>query len=178
MKLLERRRRPYIGIMLTIALVAMLSILHPSAFAALSTASVRRPARNFTLHDSTGAPIQLSDYRGKVVLLDCWATWCTGCKEEIPWYIEFETKYRDLGLVSIGVAMDVEGWPVVKPYLEQHPINYRIVVADADFAKRYAVTSLPVTLLIDRSGRVADTHVGVVVKNEWEKEIRELLQEK
>jgi len=59
----------------------------------------------------------------------------------------------------VGVAMDEEGWQTVKTYLEQHPINYRIVVGDGDFAKLYGVTSLPVTLLIDRRGRIADAHV-------------------
>jgi hypothetical protein len=81
-------------------------------------------------------------------------------------------------LVPIGVAMDDEGWQVVKPYPEQHPINYRIVVANAEFAKLYPITNLPMTLLIDRRGRIADSYVGVVVKNSWEQEIRTLLQEK
>jgi cytochrome c biogenesis protein CcmG/thiol:disulfide interchange protein DsbE len=74
--------------------------------------------------------------------------------------------------------MDAEGWPIVKPYLEKHPINYRILVGDADVAKLYDIKNLPVTLLIDRRGRIADAHVGMVVKDAWEKEIRKLLQEK
>jgi hypothetical protein len=67
--------------------------------------------------------------------------------------------------------------PSLTVELEQHPIHYRIVVADADFAKSYATTSMPVTLLIDRGGRIADAHVGIVVKEAWEEEIRQLLQE-
>jgi cytochrome c biogenesis protein CcmG/thiol:disulfide interchange protein DsbE len=161
-----------------IVFIAGFGIGRQRADAAKADAGSRKIAPSFALKDANGARVRLSDYKGKVVLLDVWATWCTGCKVEIPWYIEFNTKYKDLGLVSIGVAMDAEGWPVVRPYLEQHPINYRIVVADADFSKRYAVTSMPVTLLIDRRGRIADEHVGIVGKEAWAEEIRQLLQEK
>lgn len=138
----------------------------------------RQPAPDFVLHDAKGAPIKLSAYRGKVVLLDFWATWCGGCKQEIPWYIEFQKAYHKRGLVSIGVAMDDEGWKTVKPYLAEHPINYSIVVTDPAVTKDYGVQSLPVTLLIDRSGRIADSHTGVVDKDAWEREIRTLLQER
>jgi peroxiredoxin len=138
----------------------------------------RQPAPDFVLSDATGAPIRLSDYKGQVVLLDFWATWCTGCKQEIPWFIDFDTKYRGQGLASIGVSMDDEGWKTVKPYLADHPITYHVVVADADIAKRFHITNLPVTLLIDRDGRIADSHLGVVDKEAWEKKIQALLQER
>ena len=75
------------------------------------------------------------------------------------------------------MAMDAEGWPLVKPYLAQHPINYPIVVGNADIAKSYGVASIPVTLLIDRRGRIADAHAGMVIKDAWEKAIRKLLAE-
>jgi peroxiredoxin len=152
-------------------------LLCPSAASIITPAAQRAAAPDFTLNDSKGAPVALSEYKGKVVLLDVWATWCTGCKVEIPWYIEFEKKYRRRGLASIGVAMDEEGWKAVTPYLRKKPINYPIVVGDADFAKAYGVTSLPLTLLIDREGRIADVHAGMVVKSAWEQEILTLLQE-
>jgi cytochrome c biogenesis protein CcmG/thiol:disulfide interchange protein DsbE len=137
----------------------------------------RTTAPNFSLRDAKGARVQLSNYRGKVVLLDFWATWCTGCKVEIPWYIEFENTYRSKGLVSIGVAMDEEGWQTVTPYLTDHPINYHIVVADAIVSQKYRIASLPLTLLIDRKGNIAESFAGVVDKSAWEARIRELLQE-
>jgi len=154
-----------------------------SATGADSSTGVRAPADrtmapDFTLADAAGKTIKLSGYRGKVVLLDFWATWCTGCKVEIPWYMEFQRKYARQGLTSIGVAMDEEGWQKVRPYLQAHPINYPIVLGNPDLVKPYEVTEMPVTLLIDRDGRVADAHVGMVVKDTWEKEIRLLLKER
>jgi cytochrome c biogenesis protein CcmG/thiol:disulfide interchange protein DsbE len=128
----------------------------------LTPPAARKAAPNFTLRDTNGAPVQLSKLKGKVVLLDFWATWCAPCKLEIPWFMEFQQTYATKGLASVGAAMDDEGWEKVKPYLNEHPINYPIVVGDAAFAKRYGVTALPVTLLIDRKGKIAARHNGLV----------------
>ena len=170
-------RRLFSGVVLIMAMVAGLADLRTRVLAGQAVMASGNTAPDFTLIDSNGSPVRLSAYIGKVVLLDFWATWCTGCKVEIPWYMEFQEKYQDRGLVSIGVAMDGEGWPLVKPYLAQHPINYPIVVGNADIAKSYGVASLPVTLLIDRRGRIADAHAGIVIKDAWEKAIRKLLAE-
>jgi cytochrome c biogenesis protein CcmG/thiol:disulfide interchange protein DsbE len=175
----------FIRIHLTRA-VALLLTLASGALAAgsqparrpLRSVRDRTPAPDFALTDAGGAPIALSSYKGRVVLLDFWATWCTGCKVEIPWYIDFQKKYAPQGLSSIGVAMDDEGWQKVKPYLEMHPINYPIVLGNPVLVKPYEITSMPVTLLIDRDGKIADAHVGMVVKDTWEKEIRQLLKER
>jgi cytochrome c biogenesis protein CcmG/thiol:disulfide interchange protein DsbE len=138
----------------------------------------RTPASDFTLTAAEGRAVRLSSYRGRVVLLDFWATWCTGCKVEIPWYMEFQTRYERSGLQSIGVAMDDEGWEKVRPYLTEHPISYPIVLGNPVLVKPYQITNMPVTLLIDRHGKVADTHVGMVVKDAWEQEIQQLLRER
>jgi peroxiredoxin len=150
----------------------------PAGQAALLPLKVRQPAPDFALTDANGTRIVLSRYKGRVVLLDFWATWCTGCKVEIPWYMEFQQKYAHQGLASIGLAMDVEGWQIVKPYLDVHPINYPVVLGYPDLVKPYDITNLPVTLLIDRQGRIADAHVGMVDKDGWEQEIRQLLKER
>src|SRR5271154_3517735 len=76
-----------------------------------------RPAPDFTVNDSTGATLRLSDYKGKVVLLNFWATWCGPCKVEIPWFIEFEQAYRDQRFAVIGISLDDDGWKSVRPYL-------------------------------------------------------------
>jgi peroxiredoxin len=134
-------------------------------------------ARDFTVKDSTGATLRLSDYRGKVVLLNFWATWCRPCQTEIPWFVEFERMHHDQGLAVIGISMDDEGWKAVKPYMEAKQVNYRIALDDGTVAQRYGgVESLPETLLIDRTGKIAFRHVGLAGKVDYEDEILQLLR--
>lgn len=136
----------------------------------------RKIAPAFKLKDADGKIAQLSDYKGKVVLLNFWATWCGPCKVEIPWFIEFEQKYKDKGLAVIGVAMDEEGWEVIKPYIIDKKVNYRVLAGDDPTAQIYGgVDSLPTTFLIDREGKIAGVHVGLVSKSEYEKDIVALL---
>src|SRR5713101_3898417 len=137
----------------------------------------RKAAPDFTLADSKGATIKLSNYRGRVVLLDFWATWCEGCKVEIPWYMEFQKKYNESGLSVVGVSMDEDGWKSVKPFLEEKKVNYPVVIGDWDLAKSFGITALPVTLLIDRDGKIADLHAGMVDREAFESEIQILLKE-
>jgi cytochrome c biogenesis protein CcmG/thiol:disulfide interchange protein DsbE len=156
-------------------IVAVFLLMVPALFSQTGP-KLGQPAPDFTLKDSSGAPVRLSALKGKVVLLDFWATWCHGCQTEIPWYVDFEKKYGKVGLEAIGVSMDEDGWKAVKPYLRQHSINYPIVVATKDVANEYGgLPSLPVTLLIDRKGNIAELHAGMVDKNEFEKKIRQLL---
>jgi len=144
----------------------------------LPPAASRKIAPDFSLEDSKGALIKLSSFKGRVVLLDLWATWCTGCKVEIPWYIEFQDKYKNSGLSAIGVSLDDDGWKSVKPFLQEHKINYPIVIGNWDtMGKSFGFDSMPATLLIDRDGKIADLHVGMVDKEAFEADIRTLLKE-
>jgi peroxiredoxin len=143
----------------------------------LTPATSRKTAPDFTLTDAKGTPIKLSAYKGHVVLLDFWATWCTGCKVEIPWYMEFQNKYKKSGLSAVGVSLDEDGWKSVKPFLHHHKINYPIVIGNWDMGDRFGFSSMPATLLIDRDGKIADLHVGMVDKAAFESEIQTLLKE-
>ena len=141
----------------------------------LTPAAQRKDAADFTLPDQNAQPLTLSAYKGKVVLLDFWATWCGGCKVELPWYIEFDRKYRDKGLAVIGVSMDDGGMKVVKPFLAEKHIDYRVVLGNDQLAEKYALGPMPMTLLIDRNGKIAVSHSGVVNKKSFEENINALL---
>src|SRR4051794_1498641 len=111
---------------LTLAGMVFLTAIHP-AFSEVLTPNARQPAADLSLVDANGNRVTLAALKGKVVLLDFWATWCTGCKEEMPWFMEFQKTYARRGLQSVGIAVDVEGWAKVRPYLNQHPVNYPVV---------------------------------------------------
>lgn len=147
-----------------------------SVRAAVKAEKTRKQAPEFALKDADGKVVKLSDYKGKVVLLNFWATWCGPCKIEIPWFVEFEQNYRDKGFAVLGVAMDEEGWAAVKPFVASHKVNYRMVIGDDMTAQKYGgVDSLPTSFLIDREGRTAAVHVGLVSKKDYVNDITQLL---
>ncbi len=136
----------------------------------------RKLAADFTLKDENGASVKLSDYRGKVVLLNFWATWCGPCGLEIPWFVDFEQKYKSQGFAVLGVSMDDDGWSVVKPYVAERKINYRILLGNDVVAQFYGgVDALPMSFIIDTEGKVAYSHKGLISKNEYANEIECLL---
>ena len=144
--------------------------------AAVKAEGERKPAPDFTLKDADGKPVKLSDYRGKVVLLNFWATWCGPCKIEIPWFMDFEQTYKDKNFAVLGVSLDEDGWESVKPYIEQKKINYRVMIGTEQVAQMYGeVDSLPTTFMIDREGRVAAVHIGLVSKSDYIHDILDLL---
>lgn len=158
-------------------LAAACAPVQTSAKAAVKPEKDRHEAPDFALKDANGATVRLSDYKGKVVLLDFWATWCGPCKIEIPWFIQFEQQYKDKGFAVLGVSMDDDGWSAVKPYIEERKINYRIALGDDKVSELYGgVESLPTTLLIDRAGRIAKVHIGLETgRDGFENEITNLL---
>lgn len=139
----------------------------------------RRQAPDFDLKDADGKPVKLSDYKGKVVLLNFWATWCGPCKIEIPWFADFETRYRDKGFAVLGISMDDDGWESVKPYASKSKINYRLMIGTEQTAELFGgVESLPTSFMIDKAGKIAKVHVGLVSKSDYEGEILQLLADK
>jgi peroxiredoxin len=131
------------------------------------------------LKDANGSSVKLSDYRGKVLLLNFWATWCGPCTLEIPWFIEFEQEFKSRGFEVVGVSMDDEGWAAIKPYVAEHKMNYRVLLGDDSVSQLYGgVEALPTTFIIDRDGKIASVHVGLAGKDEYLNEIQSLLGEK
>ncbi len=163
------------------ALAAMGCEIVPAEMRATKTTPKQSEKRNqapdFELTDADGRKVKLSDYKGKVVLLNFWATWCGPCKLEIPWFADFEKRYKDQGFAVLGVSMDEDGWDAVKPYIEAKQVNYRVVVGTDAIGQLYGgVEALPTTFMIDREGKIAATHIGLVMKKDYEDEIAELLR--
>jgi thiol-disulfide isomerase/thioredoxin len=100
--------------------------------AVLTPPGERRTAGAIQLNDHLGRPVDLASYRGQVVLVDFWATWCGGCKQELPWFQEFESKYGGRKFAVVGVSMDREGWSVVKPFLDSVKVGFKVVIDDVD----------------------------------------------
>jgi thiol-disulfide isomerase/thioredoxin len=133
-----------------------------------------------TFKDLDGKDVKIEDFRGKVVLLDFWATWCDPCRIEIPWLIEFQKKYKSRGFIIIGVAMDAEGKKKVDPYLQNERfdvngskelISYKIVLGTDAISDRFGIEAYPTGVLISRDGHLVKTTVGLVGKDEIIKDI-------
>ena len=144
----------------------------------------RKPAPAFHLVDANGKTVQISDYRGKVVLLNFWATSCGGCILEIPSFIELQRDYGKSGFTAVGISADIpyeglkstdEAWRLVRPFISSHGLNYPILMGDNSVIGDYGFRSYPATYLIDKSGKIAATYVGIVDKNDVETNIKTLL---
>ena len=164
------------------AAIALLlgSCSRPSSLATgqLKSEGQRKPAPNFSLKDADGDAVNLADYRGKVVLVNFWATWCGPCEAEIPWFIEFEKKYKDQGFAVLGVSMDDDGWKSVRPYVASHKINYRVMIGSEVVSQQFGeIESLPTSFVLDRAGRIASNHIGLVDKVDYQNEIVKLLED-
>jgi peroxiredoxin len=156
--------------------------------AALIPPAKRNSAPGFQLVTGDGTKMQLSDFRGKVVLLNFWATDCGGCVLEIPSFIELENSYKGNGFTAVGVSMDIsyenlkdanEAWSRVRPFIAQHGVNYPIAMGDDAISKAYSLNAFPATYLIDKSGKVAVAYVGVVInKGNVATNVKSLLSER
>jgi thiol-disulfide isomerase/thioredoxin len=146
-----------------------------SAFAQ-EALSARTPAPGWKLTDLNGRNVNFSDFRGKVVILDFWATWCVPCRVEIPHFVELQKQYGAKGVAVIGVSLDEQGPDVVKRFVKQFEVNYSIVIGNEKIAEKYGgIVALPTTFVIDRQGRIVNQHIGYDDKAVFEKEIQSLL---
>jgi thiol-disulfide isomerase/thioredoxin len=137
-----------------------------------------KPANlDFTLKDLNGKDVKLSSFKGKVILLNFWATWCGPCKIEIPWFNEFQQKYQNKGLVVVGISAD-DTVDQLKPFVAEYRMTYTVLVGrERDDVQEALgpVWGLPTTLLIDRNGNVCKRHMGLAPRAELEKGILGLL---
>jgi peroxiredoxin len=144
-----------------------------------SVCSAKPANLDFTFKDLQGKSVTLSDYKGKVLLLDFWATWCPPCRKEIPGFIELYNTYKSRGLVVIGVSMDdTDDIPDVKRYAAQIKMNYPILLGfgrEDDLKPAFGELPLPTSFVIGRDGRICARHDGLTTKEQVEREIAALL---
>lgn len=123
-----------------------------------------------------GESVKLSDYRGKILMVNFWATWCGPCRKEIPELVKLKEKYGDQGFEIVGVALDDEGFEVVKPFLQQFDINYTIVADDYSYGNELGgIYMVPTTYLVNKDGKIAFRKIGEITVENIEPKIAELL---
>jgi thiol-disulfide isomerase/thioredoxin len=165
------RRACLIGLLLT-----GFACLKTESALAQGTSSAKTPAPGWKLTDLNGRNVSFSDFRGKVVILDFWATWCVPCRVEIPHFVELQKQYGAKGLAVIGVSLDEQGLDVVKRFVKQFEVNYSMVIGNEKIAESYGgIDALPTTFVIDRQGLIVSQHIGYDEKAVFEREIQSLL---
>lgn len=133
-------------------------------------------APEFELSTTDGGKLKLSDYKGKVVILDFWATWCGPCRRGIPDLVDLKNTYKDK-IEIIGITVD-QGNTIDKviPFMQQYKINYPVVYANNEIIKNYGgIEAIPTSFVIDKEGKIVSKHVGLILKDQYIKEIEEVL---
>ena len=151
-----------------------------------SETSVASSVPDFTLKDLEGRDQSLGQFKGKVVLVNFWATWCAPCRIEIPWLMELQKKYSPQGFTVLGIAMDEEGKGVVIPFVQKErfklgstfkPMNYPILIGNEDAAEKFGgLVGLPTTVLISQDGRQVKRIDGLLSYEKMDKTIQSLLE--
>jgi len=182
------------GLFIAAGVVALLAVMvwadhkFPAAGApggAASAPAKPTDAPTITLKDLNDKDVSLQQYKGEVVLVNFWATWCEPCKVEIPWMIEFQQKYSPRGFTILGVSMDEEGKKAIQPFLDKErfdvsgqkvPMSYPILLGSDAIAEKFGgVLGLPTSMLFSRDGKKVRTIVGLVNHDDISKAIESLL---
>lgn len=178
---------------LAFSLVLVLFFLTPALWAQrdvhaqLIKPSLRAKAQAFQLMGQSGSRVKLSHFRGKVILLNFWATECGGCVIEVPELVQIERAFRHDDFTVVGVNMDMpygglktasEAWKQVRPFVASHRMNYPVLMGNLGLEHLYRINAYPASFIIDKSGRIAARYVGIVNKDNVEANVTALLGNK
>jgi peroxiredoxin len=166
------------GFAAAVALILITSIGfmgNPSNDNSKESVSILKKAPDFTLEDTDGNMVKLSDYAGKIVILDFWATWCPPCRAGIPDFVELQKEYGD-DVQILGISLDLETKGDVIPFMKEYEINYPVLWGTMDVVADYGnIQSIPTTFIVDQEGNIVKEYVGLKPKSTFEKAIKELL---
>jgi len=135
----------------------------------------RRKAPPLKLPDIEGTMVSLSEFKGHVVLVDFWATWCVPCIKELPDLKGLYGKYKNKGFTILGVSVDLQGKEVVVPFIKKYQVPYPILLSQGKFIKGYDLIGLPTAYLIDRQGKIVKEYIGFKQGPQVEKDLKSLL---
>jgi peroxiredoxin len=151
---------------------------HDRYSAPLYPASKKSAAKDFETKLLNGESFQLSGQKGKVVLLNIWATWCPPCEEETPDLVDLYEKYRDQDVEFLGISIDEQGKSVVQPFVEKYDVSYPMTIDDGSIMDKYGpLMGVPTTYLIDKEGNLRYFATGAVTKAEIEPRLEKILKE-
>lgn len=133
-------------------------------------------APDFVLTDLSGKAVQLSDFDGRMIILNFWATWCGPCRDEIPFFVEMVKKHKDEGLTIIGVSMDMVGADAIKSFTDRYNVNYPILLNDNQVNYTYGgIQAIPTTFIINKNGKVVNRFIGNPGEEAFKNEIKKWL---
>ena len=166
-----KKKKMYI--ILTILIIGYLFI-EPEQKSAYSLDDAK-PAPDFVLTDIYSNTLRLSDFKGKVVLIDFWATWCSFCRKSIPVLKSLYGEYKDKGLVIIGIALEYDQGQTLKQFAKEKKISYPLAVGKERLATEYSVYGVPTRILLNRKGKIVEKFIGFQGKEILESAIQDLL---
>lgn len=161
--------------MKTVRLIARVALI-ACFFIGFAYSQARPKAPNFSLKSINGEAVELAKLKGRVVVVNFWATWCGPCRAEIPGFLEIYKAYKSKGLEIVGIALDESGWDVVQPFVQKYKISYPVVLGDSKVVRDYGgIQAIPTTFVVDRKGNVIGGQQGLLQKAQLEKVIKGLL---